>query len=96
MTKYIEVLDKSERNGYAEINYVLRVDVPASISALSTKTVEERTGVLSLGAGMTVAQMKAELLSRWQSFKTEIESTAKWKYYGTYYDGTKWIDGGLT
>jgi hypothetical protein len=96
MTKYIEILDKRDREGYFELNYKLTIDLPAFLqpyynNELTTST----TGVLSCNLADGVPAVKAKLLALWNEFSTTTINNPKWKYYGSYWDGSTWTLGGI-
>lgn len=95
MTKYIEILDKINRDSYFELNYKLTIDLPANLQPFyNNELTTSMTGILSCNNGETVAGVKAKLLDLWDKFNDRIINDTKWHYYGSYYDGTQWVLGG--
>lgn len=66
------------------------------VASLRDGSVVERVGELRLSSGASLAQAQAELESRWQAFQTEITNTNPWIRYGTTWDGTTWVAGGVS
>jgi hypothetical protein len=64
-------------------------------AALVAGTVVERVTKISRSQGGTLAQMQADAITAQQVFQAEI-STNLWTRYGSTYDGTTWVAGGVS
>ena len=96
MTKYIEILERTDRDSYFELNYKLTIDLPANWQPFyNNELTLSKSGVLSCLPGDTVNSVKAKLLSLWNDFNSGLTDNHQWKFYGTYYDGTQWVLGGV-
>ena len=70
--------------------------IAGDLTSLQNGSVVERTGAIRLTAGSSLAQVQAELVSRWTAFQDEITNTNLWIRYGTTWDGTTWAAGGVS
>lgn len=67
----------------------------AELDALKAGSVVERTDVISVAAGTSLATIQAELQATWQRFQDEITSSNPWVRYGTSWDGNNWTPAGV-
>jgi hypothetical protein len=83
---------------YADAEFVSAYPdtLSADLVALRAGQVTEKVEEMQVGSS-TVAQIKTELRASQAAFQSEIDSQAanQWKYYGTAWDGTAWVDGGV-
>lgn len=82
---------------YADTNAVSAYkDATADeITALRNGAVVEQTGIVQRPAGATLAQIRAELISRFTIFQNSITNYNPFDRYGTTWDGTNWTTGGV-
>ena len=93
--KYIEILDRIEKDSYFELNYTLTIDLPANLQPYyNNQTTLSKSGVISCENENTPSVIKQRLINLWQGFNDGIINQKRWKFYGTYFDGTTWITGG--
>jgi hypothetical protein len=69
--------------------------LPADNAALASGAVTEIVGTIQIPAGAGLAQIKTFLQSRHAAFQDEITNNNLWVRYGTTFDGTTWVDGGV-
>lgn len=67
----------------------------AEVALIKTGAVVERVEVVSADPPRTAAQMQAIAEGRWTAFQAEIEADNPWSRYGSSWDGTAWITGGV-
>ena len=58
--------------------------------------VKEVTGYKTYEASTTIAQVKADLISKYNDAQSEIDNYNPWIKYGSYWDGTSWTVGGVS
>ena len=92
--KYIEILDKVNKDSYFELGYKLTVEIPTNLQLYYSELTVSKSGILSCNLTDTVATIKTKLLKLWSDYNSEITNNTQWKYYGSYYDGTNWVLGG--
>ena len=68
---------------------------PTEITALQDGSVVEGVEVFSIEGQRTRPQIKAILVDRWMAFQAEINAKNPWSFYGSFWDGTTWTDGGV-
>lgn len=64
--------------------------------ALQNGSVIERTDKLVMPAGSTIAQARQALQDVWQQFQNGVTNDNPWVRYGSTWDGTTWVAGGVT
>ena len=67
----------------------------ADLTALQTGQVVERTETLRIPKSATMAHIQSALQRRWQDYQTQINTYNPWNRYGTFWDGSTWIIGGV-
>lgn len=67
----------------------------ADNAKLVTGEMVERTDSLTVGEGVGVQQVQAMLQDAWTNFQAAINSRNPWARYGTTWDGTTWVSGGV-
>ena len=68
--------------------------LPGDNTNLINGSVAEMTFEFSR-VGLILAQIRALVESRWQQWQTLVTSENKWVRYGTTWDGTTWVAGGV-
>jgi hypothetical protein len=69
--------------------------LPSDVAAIQAGQVVERAGTLILEPGEGVAVARTLLQASWQAFQNEITTRNPWGRYGTTWDGTTWVAGGV-
>lgn len=77
----------------AKVSSFLDTTAP-ELSALRAGTVVERVETGSW-PGLTLAQVQAQLVTRWTAFQAEVTADTTWQRYGSAFDGTTWQAGGF-
>ena len=67
----------------------------AENTALQDGSVVERVETSSVEGQKTRAEVKTILEARWAGFQAEINAANPWNFYGSFWDGTIWTDGGV-
>ena len=62
---------------------------------IQSGAVVEKVTTVQVPAGATLAQIEAELQARWTAFQNDITSVNPWSRYGTTWNGTTWVAGGV-
>lgn len=62
---------------------------------IANGVVAERVDVISRQPGGTLAQIQADLVASWTAFQAEVNTVNPWVRYGTTWDGTTWVPGGV-
>lgn len=65
------------------------------LAAIRAGQIVEYADVMRAPAGTTIAQMKAKLETRFNEFQSLLNSQNPGRYYGSYWDGTSWVPGGM-
>jgi len=58
-------------------------------------SVTEKIDTIQVPAGTTVPQIKAFLQARWADWQAEVTARNDWPFYGTTWDGSTWVAGGV-
>lgn len=58
--------------------------------------IKEITGYTTYEASLTVAQVKQDLIDRYNQEQTKVNNYNPWIKYGSYWDGTNWTVGGVS
>ena len=66
------------------------------IDEVSSGVIVERSGIAHFGVATSLAEIKSELEKRLSEFQFELDNRNPWKLKGTSFDGTQWIDGGIS
>ena len=67
----------------------------AENTALQAGSVVERVETFSADPPKSKSQIKVFLEARWMAFQAEIDAANPWNFYGSFWDGTTWTDGGV-
>jgi hypothetical protein len=67
----------------------------ADNTALQNGSVVEDVQTLQVPVGATLAQIQGFLQDRWTAYQTDITTTNPWQRYGTTWNGTTWVNGGV-
>ena len=62
---------------------------------LANGIVAERVDVISRQPGGTLSQVQADLVTAWTTFQADVNTVNPWVRYGTTWDGTTWVLGGV-
>lgn len=81
-------------NPDAKSAYVLATD--AELADLRSGAVVERVEDHSFPVAANISQVRAGLLQHYNSLQQNVTAANPWDRYGTYYDGTAWVPGGVT
>lgn len=65
------------------------------LAALRSGAVVEKVETTNVASGTPVATIKNILQASFTMFQNQITNETTWQYFGTYYDGTTWTNGGL-
>ena len=66
------------------------------LAALRTGSVAESVETYSTSSALSLAQVQAELESRWAAYQAQINNANSWQRYGTFWDGLAWTAGGVS
>lgn len=82
---------------YVNPNFVSQYkDITAEeLAALRDGSIVEQVGIIPRPTGTTIAQIRAELIVRFNLFQNSIINYNPYERYGTYYDGSTWTAGGV-
>lgn len=58
-------------------------------------SVAEKVDTIQVPPGSTVAQVKTFLQARWAEWQAAVTARNDWPFYGTTWDGTTWVGGGV-
>ena len=58
--------------------------------------VKEVTGYKTYEASTTAGQVKADLISMYNSLQDEVDNYNPWIKYGSFWDGSSWTVGGVS
>lgn len=64
-------------------------------SQLVSGAVSEKVATINGQAGWTIADYQTELQTRWQAYQDAITNTNLWNRYGSTWNGTTWVLGGV-
>lgn len=62
------------------------------IDSLKNGAVFEKTGRKSYPTGITIAQIKSDLINLYNQAQSELTNNTQYNFYGTYWDGTSWVN----
>jgi len=62
---------------------------------LQSGSVVESVQTLQVPSSASLAQIQAFLQARWTDYQTRIATVNPWQRYGTSWDGTTWVNGGV-
>lgn len=62
---------------------------------VKTGAVIEREGKASFAAGTQTAAIRAQLVNVFGVFQAEVDGHNAFKFFGTYWDGVSWTNGGV-
>lgn len=65
------------------------------VIALRDGSVVEIHGTIDLSVDSTLDDVKAKLIEKYTYHDSKLKSDNAGLYYGTYFDGEVWVDGGL-
>lgn len=69
--------------------------IEADNDALHAGQVVERVDKLVVVAGTTLAQARVLLEAVWQAYQDKITADNPWQRYGSTWDGSTWVAGGV-
>ena len=87
----------SRQTFYADVNKISawKDAIAADNTALQLGQVVEMAYSVSMPPGATNAQIRAEMVSVANIFQTTITNYNPWDRYGSTWDGTSWVAGGV-
>lgn len=65
------------------------------VNSLRLGQVVETVETYNFSSAETVNQIKATLQAKFNEYQNKITTANTWQSYGTFYDGTSWVNGGL-
>ena len=69
--------------------------LPEDLAALRAGAMTEKIDTIQVGAGAPLAEVRALLQARWADWQAAVTARNDWPYYGTTWDGTTWVVGGV-
>jgi hypothetical protein len=67
----------------------------AELAAIQSGAIAEKYLTVHMLSGQTLAQTKAELITEFNQFQTDITNANPWTRFGSYWDGTTWTSAGV-
>lgn len=67
----------------------------AELSDLRSGVLVERVDTTNVPSNAPIATIKSILIDAFNSFQTQITNESTYQFYGTFWDGTTWTNGGL-
>lgn len=68
----------------------------AETDAIKAGQVIEKVGQANFPVGTTMSTIQAYLIKEFNQFQSEVNTRNPWVRYGTYWDGTSWVVGGVS
>lgn len=65
-------------------------------SAITSGTILETVGSAFYPAGTSASSIKADLIVKFNAFQSAVTNFNPFQYYGTFWDGTTWTNGGVS
>ena len=65
------------------------------LTDLRNGLVAEKVDTYNFSSGMTISAIKVDLQTNFNKFQSEINGETTWQFYGTFFDGTIWTNGGV-
>ena len=69
--------------------------LPADNAALQSGAVVEKYGYIDLPGAENITGIRTLLASAWNDFQSAVTADNSWKRYGSTWDGTSWVNGGV-
>ena len=67
----------------------------AEIATIQAGSISERVFSTNVPTGTTVPVIKGILIDAFNIFQNSVTNDNRYQYYGTFYEGTVWTNGGL-
>jgi hypothetical protein len=65
-------------------------------SSITSGAILEHSDITNYPAGTSVANIKADLINKFNDFQNSVNSFNPFQFYGTFYDGSTWTTGGVS
>ena len=69
--------------------------LPADNAALQSGAVVEKLGYIDLPGAENMTVVRSLLASAWNDFQSDVTANNLWRRYGSTWDGTSWVNGGV-